>query len=151
MDPPGKGAEVSPRDNCGRFITGPPTISRFLAKVEVNEAGCWIWTGARQGNNGYGNFRVNGCNVGAHRWAYEFYRGEIARDVELDHTCRVRPCANPWHLEVVTHAENIRRGDLAQRRRTHCPQGHPYDALNTRIYRGMRYCRTCIRLGKEPK
>lgn len=27
--------------------------------------------------------------------------------------------------------------------KTHCPQGHPYDAENTRLYQGRRYCKTC--------
>lgn len=32
-----------------------------------------------------------------------------------------------------------------QRSRTHCPQGHPYDEINTYHYRGGRYCKTCAR------
>lgn len=38
--------------------------------------------------------------------------------------------------------------------RTHCVNGHPYDAENTRIdYRGNRQCRTCLRRSrtKTPK
>lgn len=27
--------------------------------------------------------------------------------------------------------------------KTHCPSGHPYDATNTRLYQGRRYCRAC--------
>ena len=27
--------------------------------------------------------------------------------------------------------------------KTHCPQGHPYDAQNTRVSNGMRFCRRC--------
>ncbi len=27
--------------------------------------------------------------------------------------------------------------------KTHCPQGHPYDAANTYIWRGRRICRAC--------
>jgi site-specific DNA-cytosine methylase len=29
------------------------------------------------------------------------------------------------------------------RRKTHCPQGHPYDEANTSVWNGYRYCRTC--------
>lgn len=29
--------------------------------------------------------------------------------------------------------------------RTHCPSGHPYDATNTILYEGRRYCRPCKR------
>lgn len=32
-----------------------------------------------------------------------------------------------------------------QRAKTHCPQGHPYDAENTRISKRGRICRACTR------
>lgn len=32
-----------------------------------------------------------------------------------------------------------------QKAKTHCPQGHPYDDVNTYHYRGGRYCRICTR------
>jgi hypothetical protein len=35
----------------------------------------------------------------------------------------------------------MRRG--AHATKTHCPQGHPYDAANTITYRNFRYCRLC--------
>ena len=28
---------------------------------------------------------------------------------------------------------------------THCPQGHPYDEINTYLYRGSRRCRKCVK------
>jgi hypothetical protein len=45
----------------------------------------------------------------------------------------------------VTRKENARRGlcGAKARARTHCPAGHPYDARNTKHYRGYRYCRAC--------
>lgn len=36
-----------------------------------------------------------------------------------------------------------RNAPVGQRHRTHCPLGHPYDAANTRYYRGRRHCRKC--------
>jgi hypothetical protein len=74
----------------------------------------------------------------------------------------VTHCCNPVHLEPTTHAENVRRGDggRVNREKTRCPQGHPYDRNNTRLYRradgkGMgRACRTCAnekaRAGYDP-
>ena len=42
--------------------------------------------------------------------------------------------------------ENTRRGDNHQLRKTHCPQGHPYDEGNTYVWiTGQRYCRACHR------
>lgn len=33
----------------------------------------------------------------------------------LDHLCRNRGCVNPSHLEIVTLAENVRRGAISRK------------------------------------
>ena len=115
-------------------------------------SGCWLWTGALN-RLGYGvvHSRKRGGKF-AHRLAYQVWRGEIPAKFDIDHLCRVRCCINPDHLEAVTHQENVRRGNLSQvsaaraAKRTHCPQGHPYDAANTgRTKEGARTCRACTR------
>ena len=121
---------------------------RFFAKVTPGANGCWIWTGACVGN-GYGHFRVppHGRREYVHRIAYEMLIGDIPDGLELDHICRVRACVNPWHLEPVTHRENVLRGRAASAFnavKTHCPQGHPYDDANTYRWReNKRRCRVC--------
>lgn len=90
-------------------------------------------------------------DAGAHRVAYEEIMGPVPEGLELDHLCRTRSCVNPSHLEPVTHRENMNRGDVATRRKTHCPKGHPYDEENTGIYNGYRNCRACARLRYTPK
>ncbi len=85
-----------------------------------------------------------------HRRAYEILVGRIPDGLVPDHLCRVRHCWNPQHIELVTHGENIRRGDHHERRKTHCPAGHAYDDANTGWRdrgRGLksRCCRACRR------
>lgn len=121
-------------------------LGRFLARVEVDENGCWIFSGETT-HNGYGRFFHAGRHEMAHRFAYRMLRGPIPEGLTLDHLCRVRPCVNPAHLEPVTNAENARRGATANR--THCPSGHAYDEANTRVYQGRRYCRACNTGGGE--
>jgi hypothetical protein len=87
----------------------PPPIERFKRFTDVGSEDCWLWRGTIDGN-GYGRFFVSGRPVRAHRWAYEYWCGRIPRRLEIDHLCRVRHCVNPWHLEAVTHPENVRRG-----------------------------------------
>lgn len=125
---------------------------RFVAKFHVDpESGCWLWT-ASLNKYGYGQFRVRPRTRGAHRVAYEALIGPIPEGMQLDHLCRVRRCVNPAHLEPVTMAVNIARGDVEaryewNRAKTHCPQGHPYSATNTYHdpARPHRICRACSR------
>ena len=124
-------------------------IDRFLDKIVVPAEGtCWLWGGAI-GPKGYGAFglgpRGSGC-VRPHRFAYEHFVGPIPDGLQIDHLCRVRHCVNPDHLEVVTNAENTRRG-LKGRLVIECAQGHPYNEANTgrKTPSGRRYCRACAR------
>jgi hypothetical protein len=138
----------------------PPEV-RFWAKVSESPDGCWVWTGALA--QGYGRFGVTkGRIVLAHRWVYEYLVGEIPEGLTIDHLCRTRACVRPDHLDPVPNAvNNLRSNNLSaiNARKTHCPQGHPYDAENTRICGGSRECRECkkerlrarYRAGRAPR
>ena len=119
---------------------------RFNTKwVMSPKTGCWLWT-ASCFRDGYAQFKFQGRNRLAHVLAYELHRGPVPEGLELDHTCRVRHCVNPWHLEPVTHQENVLRGNglAAQNaRKTECPAGHLYDEANTLVCGRRRFCRAC--------
>lgn len=125
---------------------------RFRRRIEVDAAGCWLWTG-RVEPSGYARMSVSGRHVMSHRVAYTLLVGPIPDGLELDHLCRVRRCVNPEHLEPVTPVENTRRGEAISQRfraRTHCEQGHPFDIENTEWVerpgkRPYRQCRACRR------
>lgn len=144
------------------------TLAKFEASFHVMHTGfrlngvpsaCWIWTRLANGA-GYGILWVsNGRRIWrAHRLGYEHFVGPIPDDLACDHLCRVRPCCNPSHIELVTAAENTRRGRAGSllpqngnaaklRARTHCAKaGHPLSEDNLIIMpKGYRNCRACAR------
>lgn len=123
--------------------------TRFATKLNLLPSGCWLWTAGRNGN-GYGYYRPGEgkSHVRVHRFAYEQLVGPIPEGLHLHHRCGNRTCVNPAHLQPVTPGEHLMLGDTFQRRNTEkvcCPQGHPYNEINTGRTRGRRWCRTCKR------
>lgn len=110
-------------------------------KIRPNPVtGCWEWIAGLTGH-GYGQLWWGKRNRSAHIVTYELLVGRVPAGRQLDHLCRMTACVRPDHLEPVTGRTNVRRGRRPWK--THCPSGHPYDEVNTRMYRGYRYCRAC--------
>lgn len=79
---------------------------RFLAKVKVDEVGCWIWTAARN-SQGYGAFRITHERlISAHHAAYLLFVGPIPDGQIVRHKCDVKLCVNPEHLLTGTFVDN---------------------------------------------
>ena len=78
---------------------------------------CWLWTAGRFAA-GYGEIRgEDGKPKLCHRLAYEWLMGPIPPYRTIDHLCYVKHCVNPTHMEVVTNAENARRGAIRRHSR----------------------------------
>ncbi|MGQ4355292.1 sigma factor [Streptomyces drozdowiczii] len=135
-------------------------LDRLLAKTTPGPNGCIIFTGSTI--EGYGQIFVDGRRELVHRVAHLLLVGEVPEGLKVTHschqedtacpggkTCLHRRCINPAHLAVADQATASRGGRSRSGRnaaKTHCPQGHPYDAENTsRSKDGARNCRTCHR------
>lgn len=87
---------------------------RYDAQYIVEPAsGCWLWQWAKS-PKGYGKMRHEGRTRLAHIVYYERVHGPVPAGRELDHTCEVRACVNPAHLEPVAHVVNLQRGRMAR-------------------------------------
>lgn len=117
------------------LLLAPRLWERFAADPE---RGCWLWQGAVRAD-GYGAIAVEGRTLRVHRVVWTILRGDIPDGMELDHLCRVRHCANPDHLEPVTHAVNQQR---SLTRLGPCKRDHP-ESAQVRTRTGARQCRAC--------
>src|SRR5690606_19089374 len=130
-----------PRSEPG---TSAADLAKYVLERCKRQGECLVWVG-KLTHDGYGVlYGARNVYLGVtHRIAYEGTVGPVPEELEVDHLCRVRNCANPEHLEPVPRSENIRR---AKALITACPQGHEYTPENTYWSQGRRRsCRTCNR------
>lgn len=100
-------------------------IERFNKKYQIQENGCWLWTGGTRPNNKgmpYPRHWTDDLkSIGAHRFAYELVHGEIPKGMYVCHKCDTPLCVNPDHLFVGTHHDNMR--DMVQKKRSFIGRG----------------------------
>jgi hypothetical protein len=159
-----------------RRVDGIAPPARFWTKVNKNgsvpplrpELGpCWLHEGTPEKATGYVRCEINRVRDYVHRFVYRAFVAPIPDGKEIDHQCHNadpscpsdascphRRCANPDHLEAVTHRENMDRSPnhpaVKNRLKTHCPHGHPFDQANTRVTsHGGRVCRACNRAAQQ--
>lgn len=135
-----------------RAIKIIPVADRLERNLKTDENGCRVWTGHIM-PNGYARINLGRRGVGGdyiHRVAYIIHKGEIPDGLEIDHLCRNRACANPEHLEAVTHRENNLRTSRATK--TECIRNHPLSGENLYIdSQGHRQCWACELIRKDRK
>lgn len=147
-----RGVPTVPRTAHGhrRYPGNFTDLDRWLANVRLPVPGdmtsCWIWDGSLL--RGYGTYSTPHGTKRAHRYGYALIVGVIPEGLDLDHLCRNRACVNPLHLEPVTRAVNVLRGDgptAANAAKTHCQNGHPLTPDNLMpLHHSRKTGRNCI-------
>jgi hypothetical protein len=121
--------------------------------IEVPFSGCWIWMNCLS-YDGYS--QIGSAPWSGHKAAYEAKFGPTPSGLELHHTCSVRCCVNPDHIQAVTHHQNVLASPSIGTKnqhanKTHCIHGHEFTHENTIIERNKtkrgyaRRCRQCRR------
>jgi len=92
----------------GRPKSGYTLLERLLNKVIVNDVtDCWEWQGGKN-NIGYGLMRDEKRMRTVHRVSYEEHsQTKIPAGMSILHSCDNTLCANPAHLRVGTHQQNM--------------------------------------------
>lgn len=109
---------------------GTTTEQRFWPKVNKDgpimlgmDSPCWIWIAVVH-RLGYGQFRLRGDMIQAHRASWEIHYGPIPDGLWVLHKCDNPPCVNPAHLFLGTRQDNV--DDKVNKGRSY----HPYGELS---------------------
>jgi hypothetical protein len=98
----------------------PNDEARWWAKVDRRGPDeCWPWV-ASSWRGGYGQFKIGGHPIGAHRVSFLIHVGPIPDGLDVLHHCDHSWCVNPRCLYLGTDIENA------------------YDRTSRRRYRGGR-------------
>lgn len=125
-------------------------INSLKRRSTITEDGHWLWNSYKH-KSGHAKIAWNGNHIFLGRLSLHLFKNFDLNSKKLAlHivACREHSCWCPEHLYVGDYQDNQRDAVATnthwESKKTNCPQGHPYDADNTRIKtNGKRVCKIC--------
>lgn len=112
-------------DYGSRKVAEGDAIERFHQKYEINESGCWMWTGGTRPNSKGVPYPRHWTDdfksISAHRFSFELVHGAIPQGMYVCHKCDTPLCVNPDHLFLGSHQDNMR--DMVAKQRSFVGRG----------------------------
>lgn len=82
-------------------------IEDIFDRLQPVPTGCWEWQ-AGCTNGGYGEVAFHMCEVRVNIAMWRIFHGGYDTKLKVCHSCNNPPCANPQHLYLATHMQNVR-------------------------------------------
>ncbi len=121
-----------------------PLLDRLGEKLKAMPNGCWDFQGFR--SKGYG--RIDNYRV--HRAMWEIVFGPIPDDLCVLHNCDNPSCANPAHLFLGTHVDNMADKVAKGRASRMVGEEHPAARLTWEQVHAIRADnRSCPKIAKD--
>ena len=115
---------------------------------EIQDSGCIIFQGAKDGQGGYGRYLKNGKSKSVTRAVLALQLGyELPTSMDACHTCDNPSCINPEHLWAGTRTQNLL--DASKKGRT---QGKSHPLSNAKLdWKKVREIRQKLAAGERVK
>ena len=113
----------------GSWGLGLDLKGRLARLSSLSESGCMVWRGTIVKKTGYGEIKISGRKIPAHRASWMAHRGEIPHGLVVMHACDNRSCINPEHLSLGTRRDNSI--DMAKKGRSGFQQRTPEQKKET--------------------
>jgi len=123
-------------------------IKILLKPYDLDTDECIVWNGTLNGA-GYPYLHTYKRSILVTRLVLLLDGRLVSLDDErlACHTCNNPRCINKRHLYAGNKSSNsfdtVKAGTHYVANRTKCGRGHEYTPENTRLYRGVRYCKSC--------